>query len=293
MDSKTTSPLVSIITPSFNSRKYIAETIESVVHQDYPAIEHIVIDGNSTDGTQEVLNQYPQIKWISESDKGQSDAINKGLKMASGEIIGWLNADDLYTSQAISTAVNFLRNHQDAVAVYGDMKMIDEKGAIIFTRRSQLFNLERLFLHNFINQPTVFIRKRIINQVGGIDTRLHYSMDRELWLRIGSQNRMDYLPCWVGAEFRVHPSSKTSTSEPRFHAEWAGVMESTINNPLYRDVPMDIKRRAIEQAYVRLKLSLIRKALEEKRISSLLSITARLIIEHRAYILKYPVRKFL
>src|SRR5512137_1476425 len=118
-------PLVSVVTPSYNAMPYIKDTIESINNQDYPAIEHIIMDGNSTDGTQELLRQYPNLIWVSEPDRGQSHALNKAFKLVHGDIIGWLNADDTYQPGAIATAVKNLSENPEYDLVYSDLQIID------------------------------------------------------------------------------------------------------------------------------------------------------------------------
>jgi len=286
-------PKVSIITPSFRSARYISSTIESVLFQNYPSIEHIIIDGASDDGTVDILKKYPHLIWISEPDRGQSEAINKGMKLAKGEIVAWLNADDVFKPDAVSVASEYLMNFPEIVAVYGDMEMITEHGETILLRKSKCFNLETLFFENFINQPTVFVRKYILDELHGLDERLHYSMDRELWLRIGSQYVMQYLPGWIGAGFRLHSISKTCTSEPKFHAEWATVMENSLTNALFSGVSLVIKNRAVEQAKVRFLVSTIRSEAKKRDVKAVLISIHQLVTKHWRYILKYPLRKLL
>jgi len=126
-------PLVSIVTPSFNQVKYLEETIRSVLEQDYPKIEYIVIDGGSTDGSVEVIRKYADrlAYWVSEADRGQTDAINKGFATAHGSILAWLNSDDTYKPGAVSEAVAYLQNHPNIGMVYGDLDFIDEQSKII------------------------------------------------------------------------------------------------------------------------------------------------------------------
>jgi glycosyltransferase involved in cell wall biosynthesis len=285
-------PLVSIITPSYNSALFLKETIESIRKQDYPIVEHIIVDGGSNDGTIDILRQCENLKWISEADQGQSDALNKGFKMANGEIIGWLNADDIYTPDAISTAAHFLIENQDFAMVYGDMNLVDEEGEFISLRKSKRFNLSTLFLENFINQPTVFMRKSVIEQLGGLDESLHYAMDRDLWLRAGSRYKMQYLPGWVGANFRLHTGAKTHNNKPGFHEEHIRIMEQSISNPLYKNIPLKLKCRAIQQAQVRLLFTLMEQSISKHDVGTFLKEFFLLIIGHWRYILEYPFRKF-
>lgn len=218
-------PVVSVVTPSYNSSRFIRETIESVLLQKYPAIEHIVIDGGSTDGTLDILREYSHLTWISEPDRGQSDALNKGFRQAKGEIIGWLNADDTYEPDAVFTAVNFLLENDHVDLVYSDARVIDEGNRQIGITKSQPFDLNLLLISNFINQPTVFVRRYIIERLGGVNEDLDFTMDRELWLRLGCSFEMHYLPDIILANFRLIPGTKSFEESYTFQAEWLHVLE--------------------------------------------------------------------
>ncbi|MBA7515426.1 Chondroitin synthase [subsurface metagenome] len=202
-------PKVSIITPSLNQGQFIEETIISVKNQDYPNIEHIVIDGGSKDGTIDILKKYPHLIWKSQPDKGQSDALNKGFRMAKGEIIGWLNSDDTYLPKAISTAVNFFQSNPEYDMVYGDFCKIDGTGKV-FERRKQL-DFTLLGLKSglcYICQPTVFFRKRVFDKMEYLDVNLRHAMDYDLWMRIALNFKVKHIPGFV-ANFRYHKDSKT------------------------------------------------------------------------------------
>lgn len=286
-----TQPLVTIITPSFQSSRFIAETIESVKRQDYACIEHVIVDGNSCDGTLQILKNYRHLVWISEPDNGQSHALNKGFKMANGEIIGWLNADDTYWPDAVSTAVRFLLENKDVDLVYSDQQIVDENGNVIAFSRSKPFDLVTLFTENFIRQPTVFMRKHVIEQMHGVDENLHYCMDREFWLRIGSSFQMHYLPHTVSANFRLCSGTKTFEHEPSFHAEWLKVLERSLTDPRYTKVPNSVKYKAIQQAQVRFRVAHLKKALKSLDINMFSSQLSLLLIHNWKYILYYPIKK--
>jgi glycosyltransferase involved in cell wall biosynthesis len=285
------SPLVSIVTPSYQAVQYITETIECVINQDYPNLEHIVVDGNSEDGTIEILQGYDHLKWISEPDAGQSQALNKGFKMAKGEIIGWLNADDTYNPGAISCSVNYLIQHPDIDSVYSDLCVVDEHGAPITIFKSKPFSLERMLFRNLIGQSTVFIRKQVIDEIGGVDESLHYCMDREFWFRIGSKYKFKYLPDIVSANFRKHSSTKTYKKPHCFHTEWERVLISSIKDPRYCDIPLKLKLQAIQQAKVRLILVKIKSELNSKNFSNLAPLFFSLVSNHWRYIFRYPIKK--
>lgn len=214
-------PLVSIITPSYNQVHSIERTILSVCQQDYPHIEHWIIDGGSTDGTLEILRQYEgRVFWISERDKGQADALNKGFRRAKGEILGWLNSDDYYEPGAIRTAVEFFLAHPDVEMVYGDCYYVYEREGQrrVELFRSRPFDLELLIDDGcFIAQPAAFFRKSAL-EVGLLDTRLNYVMDYDLWIRIGKCKKVEYLPV-VLANFTFSEHSKSGATPHRFWPE--------------------------------------------------------------------------
>ncbi len=181
-------PKVSVITPSYNQGQFIEETILSVKNQDYPDIEHIIIDGGSSDNTIEILKKYDDIynmQWVSEPDEGQADAVNKGFEMAEGDIIGWLNSDDLYFSRnAVSTIAAQFRKNPDVDIIYGNSVKINSDNKIMRLKIIPQFNYARLLRHCFICQPSVFFRASVIKS-DKLDKFLKYSMDYEYWLRLG------------------------------------------------------------------------------------------------------------
>lgn len=201
---------VSIITPSYNQGKYIEETIKSVMNQDYPDIEHIVVDGGSTDETGDVLKKYPHLKWISEPDEGQSDALNKGFKMASGDIVGWLNSDDTYVPDIIGGVAKEFEKDHELDMLYGDCNKIGEKGEVTYTYHSPPFNLKRLIIgcNSYIPQPSAFFRRRIFDQIGYLDKNLHFVMDQDLFIKIGMDGKVKKINRVI-SNFRKHDSAKT------------------------------------------------------------------------------------
>ena len=185
--SSSDTPLVSVVTPSFNKGRFIEETIRSVLSQDYPRIEYIIIDGGSTDGTRAILEKYSRkIAFVSEPDKGQSDAINKGWRLAKGDILAYLNADDTYTPGAVRAAVESFSKNPDAGLVYGDGILTDESGRVISTHSAGEFSLrDLLYCRDNILQPAVFIRRAVYDRIGGIDEELPLAMDLDYWIRTG------------------------------------------------------------------------------------------------------------
>lgn len=238
-----TSPKISIVTPSFNQGRFIERTILSVLDQDYQNLEYIIIDGGSTDDSVGIIKKYESrlAYWISESDCGQSDAINKGFMKATGDIFAWLNADDKYKPGAISKVVQIFSVNPDAAIVYGDGDTIDEYDNYIFVNyRPGKFDFKRLVEGNFIFQPAAFFKKGVIQNAGYLDENLHYAMDYDLWLKAALKFKIYYFPSKL-AEFREHAESKTISKTNLFSVEEFNI----INNLLFSTrVSIDILRAA-------------------------------------------------
>lgn len=204
-------PLVTVVTPSFNQGNYIRETIESVLSQDYPNIEHWVVDGGSTDSTLSILREYegdPRFHWMSERDRGQADAVNKGWRLARGEILGWLNSDDTYLPGAISFQVAQIMRDPAIGLAYGNAPYITATGEPAGCYHARPFDRER-FLHlSAIPQPTVFMRRSLFERFGGMDTELHYALDYELYVRYSWETTFAYTGREI-ATYRLHAESKT------------------------------------------------------------------------------------
>lgn len=212
-------PLVSIITPSFNQATYLEATIKSVLEQRYPHIEYIIMDGGSTDGSVDVIKKYEGriAAWVSEQDKGQTDAINKGFNRAKGDILAWINSDDTYANpNAVADAVNFLIAHPEVAMVYADCNFIDEQGKIIgkfASRQTDYAKLRTGYVH--IPQQTMFFRAKYWKELGPLDPSFYFAMDYDLWVRIAKHAPIHYLPGKTWANFRIHTSSKTNVNDER------------------------------------------------------------------------------
>ncbi|NPV57786.1 MAG: glycosyltransferase [Anaerolineae bacterium] len=211
-------PLVSIITPSFRQARYLEATIQSVLSQDYPNLEYWVIDGGSDDGTLEILRKYEGelTGWLSEPDRGQTDAINKGFARANGEIIAWLNSDDTYNPGAIREAVVYLLDHPQTGLVYGDCNFINGEGRVVGrfpAAQTDLRRLRRGYVH--IPQQAAFFRMNLWRQVGPLDPSFYFAMDYDLWVRLARVSQVAYLPGRAWANFRLHGDAKTIAADER------------------------------------------------------------------------------
>jgi glycosyltransferase involved in cell wall biosynthesis len=210
--------LVSIVTPSYNQGKFIQQTIESVLNQDYKHIEYWVIDGGSTDDTISILQKFendPRFHWVSEKDNGQADAINKGWERCHGDILAWLNSDDTYLPGTISSVVEAFVKNPDAVGVYGECIYTDTEGKP--WRQSvqgPITKSQVLALSCYIDQPTVFVNSKDIYRVGLTDPTFHHQLDYELWLRLGFPNHFVYLNQFL-ATWRAHPDTKSISNTKR------------------------------------------------------------------------------
>lgn len=226
-------PLISIITPSFNQGRFITETIQSVLSQHYQHVEYIVVDGGSRDGTVDVLRRYgDRLRWLSEPDRGQSHALNKGWRMARGEILGWLNSDDTYRSGAVQAIVEAFLLHPEVGGIYGDCDYMSATGAFLEKYETGPFDYET-FLRTSrspIPQPSMFIRRSVYEQIGPVDESLRLVMDWEYWLRVGMHYPILYLPQTL-ATYRVHGSSKSATESLRYGEETVRVYRELFANP--------------------------------------------------------------
>jgi glycosyltransferase involved in cell wall biosynthesis len=217
---------VSVVTPSFNQGRFIERTLRSVATQSDGQVNHMVVDGGSTDNTLDILKNFGgDLRWASEKDNGQSDAINKGIRGTDGDIIGWLNSDDIYYPDAISRVVAFFDAHPEIDVVYGMADHIDQNDKAFETYPSEPWNFERLKETCYICQPTAFFRRRVIEKHGLLDDDLHYCMDYEFWLRLGKAGvRFGYLEDKLAGS-RLYAENKTLGSRVKVHAEINDVLK--------------------------------------------------------------------
>jgi glycosyltransferase involved in cell wall biosynthesis len=222
--------LVSIVTPSYQQARFIERTLESVARQDGD-FEHIVMDGGSTDGTVEILERWrDRISFSSGPDGGQTAAINAGIARARGEVLAYLNSDDVYYDGAVAAAVAAFERDPSADVVYGDAVHVDAGDRIIGTYPTEEWSIERLKLVCFLCQPAVFFRRRVIERFGPFDARLNYCMDYEYWLRLGMRGaRFVHIPMRLAAS-RVHDATKTRTRTRQVHTEINSMLRERIGS---------------------------------------------------------------
>jgi len=205
-------PTVTIVTPAYNQAAFLRETIESVLSQDYPNIEYIVIDDGSTDDTVRVLKEYDGIiKWESQQNCGQTATINKGWQSTDGEIITWLNSDDTLLPGAVRIGVNFLLEHPETGIVFGDTLITKADGTPLEKSPPQPpYSYSRFVTKclNTVSQPSTFIRREVVDKVGYLDPYYYYFMDWEFWMRAGIYFRIDHIDD-VLSTYRLHAESKT------------------------------------------------------------------------------------
>jgi len=225
-------PHITIVTPSFNQGKFLAETIESVISQEGDfSIDYIIVDGGSTDTSVDIIRRYDALlqhkewpvscrginyRWLSECDRGQTDALIKGLRMANGTILAWLNSDDSYLPGTLQSVAGFFHDYPDTGLLYGDARYCDAESKIIGRYRTEEFNFDKLAWFNFICQPSTFFRRDVFEAVGGLDESLHFAMDYDLWVRIGKRFPCRYRPGFLSM-YRLHETSKTIRDETLYH----------------------------------------------------------------------------
>jgi glycosyltransferase involved in cell wall biosynthesis len=220
-------PRISIVTPSYNQRDFIEETIRSVLLQGYPDVEYIIIDGGSTDGTADVIRKYqPWLSYfVSEKDKGQGHAIVKGLEKASGEVLAWLNSDDTYCPETLLLVGEILSQKPSVDLLYGDCEMVNEKGGLIDFIKARQGSLSDLFAKDFIPQPSAFFRRSAWHRAGGLDTSLEFILDYELWIRMMLKGMRFQYVAYPLSRFRWHDVSKSSQEVAAFGFEYLGILE--------------------------------------------------------------------
>ena len=218
-------PLVSIVTPLLNSSRFVEQTIRSVLEQEYAAIEYVVMDGGSADGSLEILRRYEgRLRYVSEPDAGQADAINRGFALTSGQILAFLNADDAYLPGAVATAVRAFSERPDAGVVYGDALYVDERGTEVGAYPVESFDRDRLARRCFICQPAAFFRRDVFVDSGGLDTSLRFALDYDFWIRVSRRYPIAKIDGRL-ATLRLHDRAKTVRETEKAMHETIAVLQ--------------------------------------------------------------------
>lgn len=223
LKSKEKEILVSIVTPSYNQAEFIEETILSIQNQTYPFVEHIIVDGASTDGTIDILKKYgDKIVWVSEPDNGETEAVNKGFKMARGKIMGWVSSDNTLEPDAIEKVITFFKEHPDVDMVSGGANIIDKSGKLLEVIYSpKVFSVKRLirkFGSYGMLEPATFIKKNALEEVGMLDPSIKYANELGLFIKIGMKYNVEHIP-HILANVRFHPEATALRKSKEVKAE--------------------------------------------------------------------------
>ena len=227
----------SIITPSFNQADFLEETINSVLEQNYPQVEYIIVDGASSDGSVAIIEKYADSLtwWGSEIDAGQADAINKGFARATGEIVAWLNSDDYYLPETFAKVAALFEENPAAGIIYGDVLSVDGDGNPINVQCFSPYTVDDLAAFKIISQPAVFMRRSVLEQAGYLDLDYHFLLDHHLWLRIAQLTPMVYTPQILAAA-RYHENAKNIAHAERFGKEAFKILGWMKTQPLLVNV---------------------------------------------------------
>lgn len=224
-------PTISVITPSFNQGGFIGRTLASVASQSYPALEHLVFDGSSTDNTLSILREAgPAVRWVSQPDGGQADAVNQGLRAAQGELIAWINSDDVYYPEAFARVARHFAADPSLDVLYGDADHIDQDDRPFERYPTAIWDPALLPHVCFICQPALIFRRRVLERVGLLNASLRYCMDYEYWLRLAAAGcHFAYLPTKLAGS-RLYETNKTLADRPAVHREIAEMLKATIGH---------------------------------------------------------------
>lgn len=246
-------PLVSVITPSYQQARYLEATIRSVLDQDYPRLEYIVLDGGSSDGSAEIVARHADrlAHWESRRDEGQADAIARGWERARGQILAWLNSDDVYLPGAVLRAAQGFAEHPEAVVIYGNCDLVIEPGGEVRpldVRQTDLVGM--LLRRGLIAQPAAFARADAVRRVGGVSRDLHYYMDYDLWLRLLADGPAVYIGGAPLARYRLHPQAKSAARAVELAPEYLRVLDRFYARPYVPPAAIAVRGAAYAQAHL-------------------------------------------
>ncbi len=247
-------PKISIVTPNYNYGKFLEETIRSVLLQGYPNLEYIIIDGGSTDNSVEIIKKYePWLAyWVSEPDKGQSNAINKGFSKATGDIYAWLNSDDKYLVYTLRTIAEWAQANPDSGAFAGGAQRINEKDQVVFERYPTGLSFEEIlnWNHHYLPQASCFFRSTIWIKCGPLDETLHFQMDYDLWLKIAKVSKFTKIPKILSRDL-LHKEAKTVSHKfeiDRMIERWIVLMRHNPNKAkteIYKTLAWQLKAKSL------------------------------------------------
>lgn len=248
-------PKISIVTPSYNQAPYLEETMLSVITQEYPALEYIVIDGGSTDHSREIIKKYEKhlCYWESKPDRGQSDAIKRGFQLATGSIIAWLNSDDFYEPGVLQYIAEIFMNEPEVGLVCGDRFVVDQDSKMIRTEKMPTFRRWHLHHYRGINQDSAFWRRDLYFQAGELNDNLHYAMDLDLWFRLSALTEIKQIPL-VLSNYREHRESKSvifNAEDPEIVSQKKGYKQELQQVRNQYDVSTGTLRRLLEALTLR------------------------------------------
>lgn len=225
-------PTISIVTPSYNQARYLEETIRSVLGQAYLKLEYFVMDGGSTDESVDIIRLYESqlTGWVSEKDRGQAEAINKGFARCTGDIVSWINSDDFYLPGAFQAAIQAFEQHPQAGLIYGDVLSVDADSQPFNIQRFRPYSLTDLMSFNIISQPAVFMKRSVLEKAGYLDLQYHLLLDHHLWLRMARLAPMVYIPKTLAAA-RYHSDAKNLARTADFGREAHQIAEWLENEP--------------------------------------------------------------
>ncbi|MBI3941599.1 MAG: glycosyltransferase [Chloroflexi bacterium] len=245
-------PRITVVTPSFNQADYLEETIRSVLAQNYPNLEYIVMDGGSTDGSRDIIQKYAGCIsfWVSEKDHGQTDALNRGFARSNGQILAWLNSDDIYTPGSLLRVANYFSEHPDIDVLYGPCDLIDETSHFIAKVNPPEFDLAREISSNFLSQPATFFRQSVLHTIGGFNPTRHYAFDYEFWLQAAIRGfHFASLPGPSLAMFRMWQESKSEFNTERFIPETISILEEVFASPHFPKKYQGLQHKALSGAW--------------------------------------------